>query len=775
MNTKSERTKLIFHGHFHQMDRENPLTGVIDKQDLAQPWMNWNEKIYHDCYFANAWSRYLSPFGRILSITNNYEDISFDFSHSLLSFFEREHPDFLELIKNTDAESKKQRGYGNALAGTFSHSVLPLNKVQDAELEICWGIESFMHYFNRAPEGLWLAECAINQRIVDILAENGIRYVILSPRQCEKIINEDGKTIDTAECGAPFNESFILEGKNRGKISCFFYNRELSEGISFSHMLRSADTLYDKLIEIRNKTGSDLIHTATDGEIYGHYEPFADMALSALIKKVKERNDFSFTNYSAFLDENPAKRIAVLKRGSDGKGTSWSCSHGLAKWYSDCGCSTISVPDWNQKWRSPLRKAMDELFIKTDEIFSKETERMFSDRITSSILLKEAGKLFCNCMSTDEFLSYLQANYGLKRDDFKKAAMLLSAMKNKHLSYTSSGYNYADISSSETRQIIKTALYSISIFQNFYEGDLLLPFLSTLRGAKSNIKAQGDGMQIAEEEMQGISGESEAALCFYLNRNFAPPFEFTDRYGHFILTKAENAGSKNFEISVKNTATTEEYVFSIFSSSTIGTGINLYITKKKEGSNRINRLRITNSDIPLLLIYMCYRWIDDSMNQITYNEIEGMSASVFHYSLLVKSNKYMPIETETVENLGVALKIIKSMLVSSIKTPLDESDCIKLDTLIEFIKKTGRKDESDMIQRIFSRYLQKMGKRVAKEGLDEEKASAILALLDLARRHGYEPETTELQNSVYPYYIGIMDADLDRNELRKISSALNFE
>ena len=774
MNTKNGLTQLIFHGHFCQMDRKNPLTGAIDKQDSAHPWMNWNEKIYHDCYLANAWSRYLSPQGRILSISNNYENISFDFSVPLLSFFESEHPEFLEILRQTDADSMTRLGHGNAMACTFSHSILPLDKPRDAEIEISWGIESFMHFFKRAPEGLWLAECAISPRIVDLLAEYGIRFIILSPCQCDRIVDGNGSVLDPG-VGPSFSESYLLEGKNRGRVACFFYNRELSEGISFAHMLRSADALYGKLLEIRDSSGAHLIHTATDGEIYGHYEPFADMALSALINKVRDRNDFSFTNYAAHLADEPPSKTAILKRGEDGKGTSWSCSHGLAKWYSDCGCSTSPVKDWNQKWRAPLRKAMDDLFAKTDEIFEAETEKVFSGRLSPTDLLKKAGAIFSGSTDLETFLHGLEEEYGLAEKDFRKISLLLLAMKNKRLSYASHGYGQADISCDESRQVIKTALYSISVFQNFYEGDLLLPFLSTLRSAKSNVRTAGDGMQIAEEEMRGMSGESEAALCFYLNRNFAPSFEHVGSYGCFNLLKAEKTAEKKYGITVRNTMTTEEYEFLFFSSSSIGSGINLYITKRENDSKKISRLRITNNDIPPLLLYKCYRWIDDAMNQITYNEIEDMSASVFHYSLLVRSNKYVPIETETVENLGVALKIIKSMLVSSMKSPLDESDSIKLDTLVEFIRKNGRKDESDMIQKIFSRYSVSIAARIRKEGLDDEKASIVLAFLELARRHGYEPDTTDLQNSFYPYYTGKEDHLQDDNLFRKLVSALNFE
>ena len=72
MDSKKERTSLILHGHFYQPPRENPFTGVIPKQPSASPYEDWNERIFHDCYNANAHSRYLSSDRRVISITNNF-------------------------------------------------------------------------------------------------------------------------------------------------------------------------------------------------------------------------------------------------------------------------------------------------------------------------------------------------------------------------------------------------------------------------------------------------------------------------------------------------------------------------------------------------------------------------------------------------------------------------------------------------------------------------------------------------------------------------------
>ena len=73
-------TNLILHGHFYQPPRENPLVDIIPKQASAKPYTDWNERIFDDCYRANAYSRYLDGYGQIREIVNNYEYISFNFA-----------------------------------------------------------------------------------------------------------------------------------------------------------------------------------------------------------------------------------------------------------------------------------------------------------------------------------------------------------------------------------------------------------------------------------------------------------------------------------------------------------------------------------------------------------------------------------------------------------------------------------------------------------------------------------------------------------------------
>ena len=774
MAEENSKTSIILHGHFYQPPRENPRTGVIPKQASASPWEDWNERIFHDCYNANCYSRYLNIDGRIVSLTNNYSYISFNFGPTLLHWLDEKHPDVIDLLREADKSSAERLGHGNAMAQAFNHTILPLDRIDDAMLQIDWGIKDFEYHFKRMPEGMWLPECGVNENVIQLLSDAGIKFIVLSPWQCKWIENESGEMINLNSSPAPYQQSYIITGSNGGEINAFFYNSALAEGISFGHMLRDADGLYKSLLDIKRRDQNpSIIHTATDGEIYGHHEPYGDMALAALIKKINEREDFVLDNYGSFLANHPSKRHAELRKGEDGKGTSWSCSHGVSRWYKDCGCHTGGGDNWNQAWRTPLRNGLANLGDKLNEIFDKNINDIFMGQISSLELLKKAGRTYSGEISMTEFISSLHSEYKFDESEDIKLSHLIEGMKNKHFSLTSCGFFFSDISGIEPRQDIKYALSAISMFQPFCNDDLLLPFLSDLRDAKSNIKSEGDGMSLAQEEMKGLPGRVEAALYFYLNRAYASETDFTDRYGKFtLLSYSEKEG--NPIIQEQDTLSQETFTFSILSSSSESTSINLYISENSNKSNSIERFRITNNEIPDRILDETLQWIDRAMSEIKFNDLIANALHMKYFSMLVKSSKYTPMKTLILENLGLTLKLIKSLSLHHIHADSHEK-LTTLGNMIDFVKKYGRDTDLDAVNTIFSDYLEILAKEIKKHKLDQKRADAVITTLNLSRTHGFEPETKGLQNVVYDYYSNKTHANIDEESARKLYSVLNFQ
>ena len=87
---------------------------------------------------------------------------------------------------------------------------------------------------------------------------------------------------------------------------------------------------------------------ATDGELYGHHQPFRDVFLARLVG-----SDLGYdvaTLADVVREDGRTFGTADLVEGS-----SWSCHHGIARWRDACGC----VADGG--WKAPLRAALDRL------------------------------------------------------------------------------------------------------------------------------------------------------------------------------------------------------------------------------------------------------------------------------------------------------------------------------------------------------------------------------------------------------------------------------
>ncbi len=314
---------VIIHGHFYQPPREDPWTGLIPTQESAAPYHDWNVRITRECYAANAYSRVLDPLGRITSIINNYEHMSFNIGPTLLWWLKSNAPRVYRRIVEADHTSgQHNNGHGNAIAQAYNHTILPLSTPKDIRIQVSWGIEDFRFHFDRMPEGIWVAETAVNPLTIDILIDFGIKFVILSPWQAESVrkhassdfVSLEDKPI--RECGP-----YILERPN-GRIAVFFYNHVLAQGISFQHFLHNSEFLYDKILEQCDLQKQNyLLAVATDGEVYGHHEPFGDMCFAALVERIGRQDAIALTNFGNYLELFPPKQHVKLKPGEESKGT----------------------------------------------------------------------------------------------------------------------------------------------------------------------------------------------------------------------------------------------------------------------------------------------------------------------------------------------------------------------------------------------------------------------------------------------------------------------
>ena len=361
--------RLCIHGHFYQPPRENPWTGELEAQESALPHHDWNERISRECYAPNGASRLLDAKGRIRGLVNNYRWMSFNFGPTLLEWMDAHDPETLERIKEADRLSRDdQDGHGNALAQVYNHIIMPLGTDRDRRTQIAWGAREFQDRFGRHPEGMWLAETAIDMPTVVALIEGGIRFTVLAPTQADRFrpLGSDTWTDvsdNTIDPSRPYR-IFPLDAQGEplcaGHLDVFFYDGPISSAVGFEHLLRDAGVYHERLKAAWNPEGGvpKLVSVGTDGESYGHHEPFGDMALAFLFDTLAPRDGVVPSNFGHFLSLRPPVEEVRLKN-AHGTGTAWSCAHGTARWREDCGCSTGGGPGWTQAWRAPLREAMD--------------------------------------------------------------------------------------------------------------------------------------------------------------------------------------------------------------------------------------------------------------------------------------------------------------------------------------------------------------------------------------------------------------------------------
>jgi alpha-amylase/alpha-mannosidase (GH57 family) len=135
---KMKDAYVAIHGHFYQPPRENPWFEIIETEESAYPFHDWNERIASECYRPNAHARILDGGGKILDIFNNYSSISFNFGPTLLPWLEKNLPSVYQKILEADRESLKRFGHGNAVAQVYDHIIMPLANDRDRETDVLW-------------------------------------------------------------------------------------------------------------------------------------------------------------------------------------------------------------------------------------------------------------------------------------------------------------------------------------------------------------------------------------------------------------------------------------------------------------------------------------------------------------------------------------------------------------------------------------------------------------------------------------------------------------
>ena len=467
---------LIVHGHFYQPSREDPVTGLIPEEPGAAPFHNWNELIHDHCYRPNAQ-------------LGNFERISFDLGPTLAGWMNQYDPETLMAIIAQDRKNVERYGVGNAMAQAYHHTILPLGTREDKITQIRWGIADFEHTYGHKPTGMWLPEAAVDAETLEILVDQGIEFTILAPWQA------DQEWVDVTRA-----YSVPLSGGKQ--ISVLFYDQELSMRVSFDPgSTVNADRFITDLILPRfrrGRTGSldpQVLVIASDGELYGHHQPFRDKFLAHLTDEALHERGVEGTYPARWLKENPPSQSVRIRSN-----TSWSCHHGVSRWKETCGCTPYG------EWKMTLRMALDQIAAALDADYAAAVRSIVPDPWE---LRHRYIDVLLGTVSLEELVMELTGR-PVDAGQMRNVDLLLRSQFERQRMYTSCGWFFEDFDRIEPRNNLTYAAQAIWLNQQATGSELFEAAKEWLRPVRSwRTGLKGD--QFFERRYRNIIAEQEAA------------------------------------------------------------------------------------------------------------------------------------------------------------------------------------------------------------------------------------------------------------------------
>jgi hypothetical protein len=515
---------LVIHGHFYQPPRENPWSNEVEREPSAAPMHDWNARIHTECYRANAFARVLDGAGRITAVVNNYERLSFDFGPTLARWIARSDTRMLGRLQAADGRQRRRLGVGGAMAQAYAHAILPLATPVDRRTQLLWGLADFRRSFGRQAEGMWLPETAADPATLEALIDVGVRYTILAPEQVTAVrktgdaewTTVDRNTVDTGRLYRWYHR----DGSGRF-LTVALFDGPLSRGVAFGDVTRDASAFVEavRASAERSRAGkSPLVLCASDGELFGHHKKFADLTLAFAAFVEARRQGIEIGNIGAYMAEFPASWELALRLGPGGEGTAWSCAHGVGRWRRDCGCTMAPREwGWNQRWRTPLRAAMDRL---------QRAAADFYEDAASGLLIDPWG-------ARDSYGEVIDGT-GAERDAWlrtfaapaleaggaparQRARLLLEMQRATLLMYASCAWYFDDVAGIEASLGLRLAAYAADLLARAGGKPPLPEILDILAEARSNQAEAGTGAdvfrRVSKDRITPAHAAAEAAFA----------------------------------------------------------------------------------------------------------------------------------------------------------------------------------------------------------------------------------------------------------------------
>jgi hypothetical protein len=461
---------LCVHGHFYQPPREDPFTRQVRREVEAVPYHDFNEKITAECYRPNA-------------ELGNFERMSFDLGPTLARWLARRAAPTLRRIQESEREHVRQFGASNALALPYNHTILPLGNRSEKRVQIAWGVTDYEHRFGHAPEGMWLPETAVDLETLRLLADAGVQYTILAPWQAAAPVDP--------------SEPYRVDLEDGRSLAVFFYHGAMSGSISFDPRVTanadefSATSLAAAANPAKRARGEpQILLVATDGEFYGHHQPWRDYFLARLLTESAPAHGWTVTSLGAYLQRYPPRATIGIRQR-----TSWSCQHGVTRWSTGCACT-----EGESAWKGHLRQALDQLADQLDLLYTQEAGKLLQDPWGAL-----AGYLAVR-LGRETLPAFLERHGGsLARVAAHTLVYWLESQYYRQLMLTSCATFFDDLARVEPRNSVAYAARALSFLPTRWRQPLEHEFVQTLQQARSWRSSQ-TGIDLYREVMATAPG-----------------------------------------------------------------------------------------------------------------------------------------------------------------------------------------------------------------------------------------------------------------------------
>lgn len=447
---------IVIHGHVYQPPRHDPRSGAVPVEPTAAPFHDWNARITAECYRPNSFARIVDDQDRITKIVNNWERMSFDLGPTLAHWLATEAPEVLARMIEGDRVGR------TAVAHPYHHAILPLADPRDALTEVRWGAADFRHRFGRQPEGMWLAETAIDPAVAAMLVAEGYEFTILAPHQV------------TSHPGAG------RFGRTSEGLGVVVYDGSVSHDLAFGSLLADTNALVDRL-----SGGMDggVAVAAVDAETFGHHHHFTERGIAhALFELAPQRGMATGPLIDLFRAGTPVDVGAVTT-------SSWSCAHGLGRWREDCGCSTDGPDEFSQAWRGPLRASLELLRSHSMEVFARRGAGVFHDPWEAR---DDYGSVLADPTAWEDFVE----RHVRTLASVDEARMLLRSQEATLASFTSCAWFFADLARREVAIVLQEAAHSARLLAALDAPAPLAQARDLLAEARSNDPGLPTGREV---------------------------------------------------------------------------------------------------------------------------------------------------------------------------------------------------------------------------------------------------------------------------------------